>query len=327
MILVTGGTGFLGQELIHQLLAAGKQVRVMYRSEDRLSVLQPFLRQIETVQADLLDTSALEIALKGVTEVYHCAANTSFLRRDDDGLMKVNVEGTANLVNAMLHFGVPRLLFVSSVYAYGTLPGKPVEESIKWEKTPFNTRYGLSKMLAEREVWRGQEEGLQTMIVQPGVIIGPGTWGGTAISEIIKVMEKGFPFYFPGRKGYVDVRDVAEVMIRLMELDACGEKFIVVSENIDTKALLEKLAVLLEKPAPGVRLPAISAPLIALADSMISLLTGRERRFALSNLRISLQAYTYSNEKIKGRLSYNFRSVSESLEHLVALYKEEQPFS
>jgi dihydroflavonol-4-reductase len=320
MILITGGTGFLGRELIHQLLSDGRKVRVLYRTEDKLAALQPFLKDIEIVQGDLLDVSSLEMALKGVSEVYHCAGFTGFLRSDYQKLMKVNVEGTANVVNAMLHSGVRRLIYVSSIYAYDTLPGRTISEESKWESTRWNTRYGLSKMLAEREVWRGQEEGLQTIIVQPGVILGPDAREDAAINAVIQAVDRGFPFYFEGQKGYVDVRDVAKVMIELMDKDVFGQKFIVVAEQVSTKVLLEEVAHALGKKAPQKNMPSGVAPFLAIADILISFFTGRKRRLALENIRISLQSFSYSNQRLKETLDYQFLPLKETVQYVVERY-------
>jgi dihydroflavonol-4-reductase len=327
MILITGGTGFLGRELIHQLLSDGRKVRVLYRTEDKLSALQPFLKDIETVQGDLLDVASLELAMKGVSEVYHCAGFTGFLRSDYQKLMKVNVEGTANLVNIMLLAGVRRLIYVSSIYAYGALPGKTITEESKWESTRWNTRYGLSKMLAEREVWRGQEEGLQTMIVQPGVILGPDAREDAAINAVIEAVDKGFPFYLPGQKGYVDVRDVAKVMIELMDKEAFGQKFIVVAEHASTKVLLQEVAHALGKVAPSKQLPSWIAPLMALADMLLSFFSGKKRRLALENIRISLQPFTYSNQKLQKTLDFQFIPLKETIGHVVARYQSSKATS
>jgi len=321
MILITGGTGFLGRELIHQLLSDGRKVRVLYRSEDKLSTLQPFLKDIEIAQGDLLDVKSLEVALEGISEVYHCAGFTSFLRGDYQKLMKINVEGTANLVNAMLHTKVSKLIYVSSIYAYGALPGKTITEESKWESTRWNTRYGLSKMLAEREVWRGQEEGLQTMIVQPGVILGSDAGAEAAMNAVIEAVDKGFPFYLPGQKGYVDVRDIAKVMIELMDKEAFGQKFIVVAEQVTTKVLLQEVALALGKEAPSRQLPKWMAPLMALADMIICFFSGSKRRLALENIRVSLQPFSYSNQKLRETIDFQFIPIKESVQHIIARYK------
>lgn len=321
MILITGGTGFLGRELIHQLLSDGRKVRVLNRTDDKLSALQPFLKDIEIVQGDLLDVSSLESAMSGISEVYHCAGFSGFLRSDYQKLMKVNVEGTANVVNAMLHSGVRKLIFVSSIYAYSAAPGKTITEESKWESTRWDTKYGLSKMLAEREVWRGQEEGLQTIIVQPGVILGPDVREEAAINAVIQAIDKGFPFYFEGQKAYVDVRDVAKVMIELMDKEVYGQKFIVVAEHLSTKLLLEEIALAKGKVAPGRKMPSGLAPLLAIADMLISFFTGRKRRLALENIRISLQSFSYSNQKLIQTLDFKFIPLRETIQHVVARYR------
>jgi dihydroflavonol-4-reductase len=324
MILVTGGTGLVGSELIKKMAESGKQVRVLFRSEDRLKTLLPYKNQLDFVQGDILDISSLESAMQGVEQVYHSAAFISFQSDSYEQLMKVNVEGTANVVNAMLNFGVPRLLHVSSIAAIGGLPDTLITEETKWEKNPYNTRYGLSKMLAENEVWRGVAEGLEAVIVNPGIILGTGFWEEKNTIRLLEAVQKEMPFYTPGANAYVDVRDVVNIMIQLMDSAIVNERFILASENTGIRNLLELIATEMGVTAPDKALPGWLTPFLPLADWFLSKLKGSPRRLTKENLKVSLRNFQYSNQKLVDAIGYQYIPLSETVRHLVKAYREER---
>jgi dihydroflavonol-4-reductase len=214
MILVTGGAGLVGNELIEQLLAQGKTVKAAYnKSPLAFSNSSTFI----SLPCDILDVYALEDAMQDVTEVYHCAAIVSFAPKDEKKLYKINVEGTANVVNACLNAGVHKLVYVSSVAALGRIRvGEMINESMQWTPETSNSKYGHSKYLAEMEVWRGMAEGLNAVIVNPAIILGAGNWNEGS-SKLFKSVYDGFPYYSLGTSGFVDVKDVALAMIQLMQ--------------------------------------------------------------------------------------------------------------
>src|SRR6185295_8650851 len=175
LILVTGGTGFLGMQLLRELVKRGEKVRAIKRSGSTSFLEEEFTRQIEWVEGDVLHIPALEEAMSDCEKVYHCAAVVSFLPKDHERIMKVNVEGTANVVNVALEKKIKKLVHVSSVAAIGSSRNdEVVNESTEWESG--NSNYALSKFLGEREVWRGIAEGLNAVIVNPSLIIGAGNW-------------------------------------------------------------------------------------------------------------------------------------------------------
>ena len=181
MILVTGATGLVGSHLIKALVAQGRTVRALYRSEIPAT---PEASAIEWFKADILDIVALEEAMVGVQQVYHCAAIVSFTAKNKSALQHTNIEGTANIVNACLNAGVEKLLFVSSVAALGRIrEDQAINETMNWSEETSNSEYGKSKYLAEIEVWRGMGEGLNVVVVNPVIILGPSDWkkGSTAI--------------------------------------------------------------------------------------------------------------------------------------------------
>ena len=240
MILVTGGTGLLGSHLLLGLVREQTEVVALKRSssdmeevkrvfgyytgsEDELSKLYGRIRWVD---ADLLNQVDMEQALEGVDRVFHCAAMVSFQPRDRQKMIRFNTDSTACLVNACLAKGVQKLLHVSSTSAIGRSPdGSAATESLIWAHTKTSTGYAESKFRSEMEVWRGMEEGLNAVIVNPSIILGPGFWNRGSSSMFSRV-DGGLKYAAPGITGYVGVQDVVDAMIRLMNSDITGERFI-----------------------------------------------------------------------------------------------------
>ncbi len=228
MILVTGGTGFLGSYIIKLLLEKGYAVRAIRRS-NKLPFWIPkeIVDHVEWVEGDVLDVVALDEAMEGVDTVIHTAAVVSFVKKERANMYQVNVEGTANVVNMMLEKNIRRLVHISSVAALGrSASGGHVNEEKKWEESKVNTHYGKSKYKAELHVWRGAAEGLEAVIVNPSTILGFGDWN-TGCCDIFKNVFEDFIWYVSGFNGFVDVEDVAKVTVRLMESTISEQRFIV----------------------------------------------------------------------------------------------------
>jgi len=230
-VLVTGGTGFLGAYLLAYLVKKGYQIKAIKRKTSSMDLVKNIQHKIEWLEGDILDTPFLETAMKGVQQVYHAAAIVSFDPRDAAFMLKVNAEGTANLVNAALYEGVEKLVHVSSIAALGRKEFQPnINETAQWENSKENSNYAISKFKAECEVWRGMQEGLKIAILNPSVIIGAGNWKQGSC-QLIQKVAKGLQFYPKGSTGFVDVRDVARAAILLMESDISGERYILNGAN------------------------------------------------------------------------------------------------
>ena len=252
MILVTGGTGLVGSHLSLDLALTNANVRALYRTKSKLEEVKKIFsyyinnfetvfNKIEWVQTDILDIPALELVFKDVDYVYHAAAFISFNPKDFDLLQKTNVEGTANIVNLCIAHGIKKLCYVSTIGTIGpSLPGKKATEENEWTGQNANV-YALTKHAAEMEVWRGSQENLDIVIVNPGVIIGPGFWqtGSGTLFKTVKKLKKHYP---PGGSGFVSITDVTKVMIGLMQSSITGQRFILVSENLSFKDILSKLS-------------------------------------------------------------------------------------
>ena len=204
MILVTGGTGLLGSKLLHALVEKGIKVRALRRATSKLNKVEDISNQIEWVEGDVLDIPSLEEAMKDITEVYHCAAMVSFNPSKRAAMYEINIKGTANLVNVALAHDVQALCHVSSIAALGRVKeGEEITEETKWGDSKDNSHYSITKYKSEQEVWRANAEGLNTVIVNPSVILGEGNWR-TDSSSFISNGYKGMPMYPPGCNGFVE---------------------------------------------------------------------------------------------------------------------------
>lgn len=261
MIFVTGGTGLLGSQLLFDLTAQNKPVRALFRSKIRINRVlqffqyrdpqqgQAFFDRIEWVQGDILDITSLLETMENCDYVYHCAALVSFHPHDHAKLFKINRHGTANVVNACLALSVKKLCHVSSTAAIGGDDSAPITEKTKWKSGATSSGYSLSKYGAEREVWRGIEEGLTAVIINPCVIFGPGDWNESSLA-IFKTVEKGIAFYPPGSNATVDVRDVSFCMIHLLESDIQSERFLCIGSNQSFQTLMTEISKQSGIPAP-----------------------------------------------------------------------------
>lgn len=320
MILVTGGTGFLGATLIHLLIQEGKHVLATKRASSTIPDILKSSSLIQWIDADISDYFALSEIFEGVTQVYHCAAKISYQKADAKSMMHTNIEGTKHLVSLCLEHGA-RLLHVSSIAALGTnKQGLPVSEDDKWERDPQIAVYSLSKYESEMEVWRGIVEGLDAVIVNPSVIMGPGS-GTKGSGVIFNMVNKGLKIYPPGTVGIVDVVDVAKIMIELMEkTEITGERYILNSENLTNKDLLTRISVLLDKPAPRIEAKPFMLGIAWRVAKVIALFTGGRPALTAESARASASKLAYTNNKIRQATGFKFKSADAILKEIQETY-------
>jgi dihydroflavonol-4-reductase len=320
MILVTGGSGLVGAELIFQLLEQGKKVTAIYHNS-----LLPELNNenLSTVKCDILDTSALEQAMHGIEQVYHCAAVISFNPKNKVKLFKINVGGTANVVNAAIDAGVKKIVHVSSVSALGRIRnGQTITEEMNWTEKNSNSEYAKSKYFGELEVWRGTGEGLQAIVVNPSTILGPGDWSKGS-SEIFKSAYEEFLWYAEGISGFVDVRDVAKAMILLMNSEITNERFILNSENTSFKNVFTDIARCFGKRAPHSRVTPFLGEFVWRWESVKSLLMGGEPLVTRETVRTALAKVHFDNTKIlKALPGFQFMPVNETIKNACATLQQ-----
>lgn len=332
MILVTGGTGLVGSHLLYSLLQKGRSVRAIHRkNSDLLQVKEVFsyyteafealFQQIEWVEADITDIPQLTEAFKGITHVYHAAAYISFDAAHFEKLRKTNIEGTANVVNLCLAFEVQKLCYVSSVATLGNaLAQHLADEATEWNAEEKNSVYAITKYGAEMEAWRGTQEGLNAVIVNPGIIIGEGFWNN-GFNAVIKMMAKEkLSFYTSGGMGLVDVKDVVAIMQQLMESTLHNERFVLVATNVTYRQLLTDLANYLSKKPPEKYLKKWKIKVVATIDWLGHVLTGRKRKLLPATVQSMYTTSFYDASKIKETLQYQFTPYQETLERITNAY-------
>jgi len=338
MIFVTGGTGLVGTHLLLELSKKGKKIRALKRETSNLETVLKIFRfytgdaqklfdTIEWVDGDILDYFSLEKLLAGVTEIYHCAAIVSFDRKDRKKMISNNVEGTANLVNAAVENGVKKICHVSSIAALGRLQnGELVTEETNWTPTKKHSAYSESKFFSEVEVWRGVEEGLDAVIVNPSIILGPGNWDSSS-PRMFKTVFEGLKFYTRGVTGYVDVVDVVKVMVLLMEeanFERCkNQRYLLNAENLSYEDVFNQIADALSKPRPSVF---ASKLMIGIAWRLngISAWFSRKTPTITRDMAISSsQVNRFDGSKITTVLTFNYSSVAETIRRTAIAYLNE----
>lgn len=333
MVLVTGGTGLVGSHLLLQLVQKEVSVRAIYREGSILENVktvfsyyvdnaQELFDKIEWINADLLDIPALEIAFLNVKYVYHAAAFISFDPKDYTQLQKTNVIGTANIVNFCIANGIKKLAYVSTIGTIGkSSPNEIATEENEWKDNNINV-YALTKYRAEMEVWRASQENVPVVIINPGVIIGPGFWGSGS-GALFTTVNKGYSYYPPGGTGFVPVMDVVKILVDLLSSEIINERFITVSDNLSFKEILSLIAPLLNKKAPKTELKIWQLQIARFGDWFLSMLTNKRRKITKNSIYSLKHREFYSSEKIKNALSYEFSDLEKTIEKCCVIFLKE----
>ncbi|MEO5584961.1 MAG: NAD-dependent epimerase/dehydratase family protein [Flavobacteriales bacterium] len=326
MDLVTGGTGIVGAHVLDALLTEGRSVRALLRKGSDVSIVKRILEhyhpdgaerflRIQWVEGDLFDVDALREAMQGVEHVYHCAAMVSFDPRDARELLRTNVEGTANVVDAALDSGVKRLCHVSSTATIGGgLDGGIGDETKPFVQDKNSSGYAISKADAELEVHRGIAEGLHAVMVNPCVVLGPGQHRRSTMTMIDRV-RKGSRFFPGGTNAVVDARDVATAMIRLITDGGTGERYLLIGEEISYERLFTLIAQSAGKPAPSLKLPSWALELGWRAEGLRTLFGGRPL-ITRNTARTASRVRHYDGSKVKRLLGMQFRSAEEAVRNV-----------
>ena len=328
MILVTGGTGLLGSHLLYRLSSENDSIRAIYRDTAKIEHVKSIFQfydsahwesrfsKIEWIEGDILDLISLDDVMTGIETVYHCAGLVSFDKRHFAQLIKINREGTANVVNTCLVNGVKKLCYVSSTASIGGQVNTITSETTKWKQGPETSGYAISKYSGEKEVWRGVEEGLDCIIVNPSVIFGAGHWDESSLT-IFRTIDKGLRFHTPGQNGFVDARDVAEIMVLLMQSEIKNERFLCVGINLPFKTLLEKIAIALNKKPPTISTPKWLIGFTWRFSWLLSKFRGRTAAITRASAKTAFNKMEYDASKVKNTLNFNFRSFDDTIENTV----------
>ena len=314
MILITGCNGLIGSFIARKFLKEGYSVRALKRATSDLSLVKDIIHRIEWVEGDILDLPQLTLAMQGVNKVIHAAAIVSFSPHAQNEMLKVNVEGTANVINTCLEAGISKFCHVSSVAAIGRRKHQQeIDEQTQWEESPYNSFYAKTKYLAELEVWRGIAEGLPAVIVNPSVVLGPGDWNKSS-TQLFKYIRDERPFYTTGSMNYVDVRDVADIIFKLLHSEIKSERFILNAGSILYKDLFAKIADKLGKKRPAIKINSFLAEIAWRVESVRSWLTSRSPLVTRETALIAQKQYTYSSQKVQQKLQYSFRYLEDTID-------------
>ena len=333
-VLITGATGLVGSHIARQYLNVGYVVLALHRPQNGYGLLADVVNQISWYEGDILDIPSLDAAVQagqqvGLLDVIHAAAMVSFSPGEGEQMHRVNVEGTANVVNVCLNAGVRKLGYVSSVAALGrpvakgqASAGQPlvVDEGQKWEESPYNSAYAKSKYQAELEVWRGVAEGLDAVMVCPSLVFGVGDWSRSSL-QLVKYVQDERPFYPAGIANYVDVLDVAEALHWLMQQDtkawsASTRRYVLNSGTIPYHTLLMSMANALGKRPPGIRIAPFLTRLLWPFEAIRAWLLGRVPLITRETARSASSYYQYDGRKIEQVADFQYRPLSETLNRI-----------
>ena len=310
----------VGSHLLLQLAKNNTSIRALKRNTSDMSVFNHVfsgdidsVKNIEWVDGDITDIFCLEELLQNATQVYHCAAMISFAPHEAIKMLHTNMDGTANIVNTCLKLNVQKLCYASSVASLGRNTAETaISEETHWEPSYDNSNYAISKYGAEREVWRGISEGLNAVMVNPSIILGAGNWNNGS-GKIFQQVWNGLRFYTKGATGFVDVRDVANIMIELMNSNISGERFLLNAENRSYKDFFISVAKLLNKKPPIFYATPFISGLAWRVEAIREIISNNKPLITKETARTAHKKYLYSNEKIKKALGYEFIPLNETL--------------
>lgn len=332
---VSGATGLVGSHLVYCLLKEGKTVRALCRKHSDRNLLtrvfqyygdnlEDYQAKLTWQEADLLDPLAVDEAVSGSSFFYHTAAVVSFNPRDRDAVIDGNRRMTALVVNASLHHNVNRFLHVSSVAALGRKAEQTeFDENSYWIESDENSNYAKGKYAAEMEVWRGIEEGLNAAMINPCIILGPGTWNDGS-SAIFRNIADGFKFYTKGVNAYVDVRDVVEALCLLADGEQ-KERYLVVGENRSYQSIFTAIADALNVPAPSLEVQPWMSALAWRWEALKSRITGKAPLITKETARTALGSYYYKNDKARRELGMDFHPIDETVKFIASCYRKDFP--
>ena len=327
MDFVTGGTGIVGRELLTQLLAKGGEVKAMRRESSDVESVETFIKshgvsteKLSWVYGDTRDYTEVFESIDGCSRIYHLAALVSFHPAEEPLLMDINKGGTANIVNAMLERDIKDLIYVSSVAALGHSINKPITEDTEFEEGPLVTAYSRSKYFSELEVWRGQEEGLRVLILNPSIIIGEGDFSRSS-GELFSQSAKGVPVHPAGENGFVSARDVGNACLALAESGVWGQRFLLNAENLSYKDAMTAIAISVGAKPPAKIVKGWMIDIVVFLFAALELFTGRKSLANKTSMLMAQLKTEYDGSKIMRTLdNWQYESVEKAIERAGKAY-------
>jgi|688.fasta_scaffold02574_19 dihydroflavonol-4-reductase len=320
MILVTGASGLLGLQLLKQLSQTSNRIRALYRNQIPSFLDGTQSDNIEWFQADVLDIPQLEAAFADINYVYHCAAIVSYDSQMLETMMNINVEGTTNVVNFCLDKHVIKLIHTSSISSLGKSDGNLISEKNEFDEKEAASNYAKSKFESEMEVWRGIAEGLNAVIVNPSIILGEADWHKSS-SNLFKIVHDEFPYYTQGASAWVDVEDVANVMILLMQSNISNERFIVSGFNESFKNVFSLIASCMHKKPPSILAKPWMSEIVWRLSYLKSKITGSIATITKETARSAHQVAQYDNRKLLDALTFfQYQPLEKSIARIAKYY-------
>ena len=326
MVLVTGGTGLIGSHLLYCLCKKGIKTRAFKRPQSDLQKVkkvfsyyqkdfESLFQLIEWVEGDVLDYWSVADAMKGVSQVCHCAALVYASGPLQKEMLETNIQGTTNMVNAALEQGNIKFCHVSST---ATLPPSAhpfakndiITELNSWQSEYAASDYSLSKYAAEKEVWRASEEGLDIVVVNPGIVIGPGNWNSGS-SSMISLASKGLPYYTNGGTGFVGVTDVVNCMVSLMESAHKNERYILVAENMPFRQFFDLAQSQFGKTPATIHIGKLGGAFYWRLAALGAFITQKSPSITRETAHNAQVTRRYSNSKITKTLGMHFMKMEE----------------
>ena len=329
MVLVTGGTGLVGAHLLIHLVEKGIPIRAIYRNPEKIEKTkslfilyqkEALFPLIEWYQANILDIPSLEVAFQNIDYVYHCAAMISFDPKDENLLRKTNIEGTANIVNFCIAYNIKKLCYLSSTAALGDLAEHEtvVTEGTEWNPEKPHSDYAISKYGAEMEIWRGQQEGLNSIILNPGIILGPG-FNDQGSGLLFQSVSKGLSYYPNGLSAFVAVTDVVLIAVKLMETNISNQRYILIEGNYSYKEILNTMSDALHSKRPSIPLKAWQMEVAWRLDWLLSTILRTKRKISRYTAKSACSKTLISNEKIKADLKISFINIPKYIKEVAQL--------
>jgi dihydroflavonol-4-reductase len=313
--LVTGGSGFIGGQVVRALLARGDDVRVTVRASTRPDALAGL--DVKRVTADVTDRRAVRRALRGVERVFHVAGTTN-LRLPREELVRINVDGTRTMLEAALDAGVERVVHVSSVAAIGPAPSGRTADERQLRTGPLGIPYADSKHAAEMEALRVAAHGLDVVIACPAHVFGRGDERRSSTDVVRRFLLRRIPAYVDGTINVVDVQDVAAGLLLCDERGRAGERYILGNRNYTWERLFAELARLSGVDPPPLRLPLPAA--LALAEAAVRL--PGPTPVTPAEVRIAAHRWAYRSTKARRELGWSTRPHEETVEATVDWWRE-----
>ena len=321
-VFVTGGTGLVGSYVLRYLLHRGHpRIRALRREGSPADLVVDIASRIDWVAGDLLDLDALEAGMAGASTVYHCAASIDHSARGRKRMRRTNVEGTTHVVNSALHTGVRQLCYVSSTAAIGRRPGlHRIDEQTDWKADDWNSAYAVSKRQGELEARRGEAEGLDVLIVNPALVAGPGRWHRGMPKWFVDV-DRGLRFYPPGGGGFVDVRDVAEFMVRGIEARLFGRRYLLSATNLPYRTVMNQIADLLDRPRPRTAVTPLIKGLAWRWEGLRAALSSHVPLVTRASADNSMRTFRYDGSAATDALDFSYRDWTTTLEETAHCYR------